>query len=307
MQGTKKLKMYALFFIFTLLITFVLLEIATTVMFGRKVFMVVEEDGFYYFAPNQYGWYSYKQPPMRVNNIGTRGEDIDINSRKKILFIGDSFTFGGGLRDDETFPYFFGKILEERGFENYSVVNAGVGGYGLDEMKRMQGKLEEVYRPDLTIVTIIEDDLCRKMDPIENYGVKNIWYTMKQYSSFVSFAWEVIRVHFVGPDKRYPEPESGKIFTESISSKILSLAGGKEKKEILFIFYEYDRTKYSEVSEKFCKENNLYCITNVPSILASELKEEEYYTNDGAHPSAKSNQVLANAIYEKLAKNRLLR
>ncbi len=166
--------------------------------------------------------------------------------------------------------------------------------------------MEEAYKPDLTVVTILEDDLYRKMDPIENYELKNIWYTLKQYSSFVSFAWEVMRVRFVGQDERYPKPENGEIFTENISSKILSLAEDREKEEILFIFYEYNHTRYSDQSEEFCSKNDLYCIMNVPSILAGELKQEEYYARDGAHPSDKSNEVLADAIYGKLTETRIL-
>lgn len=42
-----------------------------------------------------------------------------------LAFFGDSFTFGDGVNDDETLPYFISKLLPK-----YLVYNYGVGGYG---------------------------------------------------------------------------------------------------------------------------------------------------------------------------------
>lgn len=47
------------------------------------------------------------------------------NSKKCFLFFGDSFTYGEGLNDDETLPFFFGKEMKD-----YQIFNFGLHGYG---------------------------------------------------------------------------------------------------------------------------------------------------------------------------------
>ena len=47
------------------------------------------------------------------------------NSKKCFLFFGDSFTYGEGLNDDETLPFFFGKEMKD-----YQIFNFGYHGYG---------------------------------------------------------------------------------------------------------------------------------------------------------------------------------
>lgn len=47
------------------------------------------------------------------------------NSKKCFLFFGDSFTYGEGLNDDETLPFFFDKKMKD-----YQIFNFGYHGYG---------------------------------------------------------------------------------------------------------------------------------------------------------------------------------
>ncbi len=53
-------------------------------------------------------------------------------SKKNIITIGCSFTFGIGVNDNETYPFFLQNLLP-----NYNVYNAGVAGYGLAHVVRM--------------------------------------------------------------------------------------------------------------------------------------------------------------------------
>jgi len=51
------------------------------------------------------------------------------NYEKKINFFGGSFTFGWGLNDDETLPYFF-----QKDHQNWKVKNYAISGYGIHQM-----------------------------------------------------------------------------------------------------------------------------------------------------------------------------
>ncbi len=48
------------------------------------------------------------------------------NAHKKVFFLGCSVTFGDGLNDDQTLPYFFSEFSNHR----FNVINYGFSGYG---------------------------------------------------------------------------------------------------------------------------------------------------------------------------------
>ena len=72
----------------------------------------------------------------------TPGVSADSARRGTFLFFGCSFTFGEGLNDDETLPYYFARELAFA----QPVVNLGFSGYGPHQMlKRIElGMLDEV-------------------------------------------------------------------------------------------------------------------------------------------------------------------
>jgi hypothetical protein len=71
------------------------------------------------------------------NALGFRGEEIDPANRRgdrRVLFLGDSQTWGFGLRDDETLPVAVERLLDRDGSgRRWQAVNLGVSGYGPDQ------------------------------------------------------------------------------------------------------------------------------------------------------------------------------
>jgi hypothetical protein len=72
-----------------------------------------------------------------------------------VLVVGDSFTFGDQVSDNETWPAILERLLKKR------VINAGVFGYGLDQSILRAGKLTDIYRPATLILGLIPDDINR--------------------------------------------------------------------------------------------------------------------------------------------------
>lgn len=80
-------------------------------------------------------------------------------AQNKIYFFGDSFTFGHGVEDDETFASVIASVwLDDR----IKTVNAGVNGYGVTQMYRRFLDIQNQLRPgDLVVFTPISKDLLR--------------------------------------------------------------------------------------------------------------------------------------------------
>jgi len=82
------------------------------------------------------------------------GEIAPEKRSPRILFLGDSFTYGMGAADDETFVNLVASALP-----GVEVVNAGVNGYGQFEELAILDALGPALNPDLTIVVFFWNDL----------------------------------------------------------------------------------------------------------------------------------------------------
>jgi GDSL-like Lipase/Acylhydrolase family len=110
--------------------------------------------------------YDYLQ---RVNNLGLRGRDLEPAKRQgtyRILMLGDSFTMGFGVEDDETFSALLERALRNRRSifqgKTVEVVNAGVGSYApvlsFLQLTKYLGRLE----PDLVVLNFDMSDVTQE-------------------------------------------------------------------------------------------------------------------------------------------------
>jgi len=89
---------------------------------------------------------------FRTNRHGTRGGDIPAKqpTEKRILAVGDSFTLGMQVRDDETFS----ALLDESLGDSIRVLNAGVPGYGTEQAVGMMRRLVPSIKADAVLLTV---------------------------------------------------------------------------------------------------------------------------------------------------------
>ena len=72
-----------------------------------------------------------------------------------VLVFGDSFTEGFMVGDDETWPAELERLSGRR------VLNAGVRGYGIDQMVLRAERIAPALRPDTMVLAFIPDDISR--------------------------------------------------------------------------------------------------------------------------------------------------
>lgn len=109
-------------------------------------------------------WATY----AHINSLGLRDREIPYarTGAYRILLLGDSFTEGLQVADDETFA----KQLERRlnaGRRRVEVVNAGHAGYGTDNELLFYRHEGRKYRPDLVVqVFNTENDVLENYQPL---------------------------------------------------------------------------------------------------------------------------------------------
>lgn len=96
-----------------------------------------------------------KQITIKENGIRSNGKDELSITQHSILAVGDSFTFGDEVSDNETWPAILERLTKKK------VINGGVFGYGLDQTYLRAEQLIDIYHPDTLIVSFIHDDIER--------------------------------------------------------------------------------------------------------------------------------------------------
>ena len=115
---------------------------------------------------------------QHVNTVGLRGPEITVEKppgTRRVLMLGDSFTMGKGVAEDETFSAIVEKILQDAstacGGPRIEVLNGGVDSYApvlsLLQLKRDLAPLS----PDLVVLNLDNSDLVQE-DAYRRQAVK---------------------------------------------------------------------------------------------------------------------------------------
>lgn len=92
-----------------------------------------------------------------INNLGFNSvTDTQIqkeNGTKRIVFVGDSFTFGEGVRPEENYPAIVGQLIKKVQ-PHAEIINAGMAGIGIDWYYLTLKEKLLALSPDLVVVGV---------------------------------------------------------------------------------------------------------------------------------------------------------
>lgn len=100
--------------------------------------------------------------PFRTNELGFRDDPIRPKTEGmfRILCVGDSVTFGTGVRNDQTFPNVLEARLKSLTMDrDIDVINAGVSAYNARNIRGLMGRYMGEFKPELVVYTFVENDL----------------------------------------------------------------------------------------------------------------------------------------------------
>jgi len=90
---------------------------------------------------------------VRSNSIGLRDVEHDRSARPTVLFLGDSFTWGYDVGQNERFT----ELLRDR-LPGTRIVNAGVVGYGTDQEYLLLARLWPTFEPTIVVLIFCADN-----------------------------------------------------------------------------------------------------------------------------------------------------
>lgn len=130
----------------------------------------------YAFSPTL-GW--ELRPNVRTERVTSNSQGLrgsreytaePTDGTRRVLCVGDSFTFGAGLRDDETMPARLEVALNGDGTGRWEVLNFGVEGYGTDQLWLYFAEKGLRYKPEIVVLSFFELNLERNVMSFRDYA-----------------------------------------------------------------------------------------------------------------------------------------
>lgn len=270
----------------------------------------------------------------KTNSMGFRGEEYTKeknDNTTRIAFLGDSFTFGEGVRDSDIFS---NKIIEklnnsdeiEISYESY---NFGVGGYNTEQSVSLLKNFVLDFNPDVVVLGYTLNDAEQRL------------FLVNKSTNKVERRAREVNIHEGLPDSKPPETlayifRTTKLFWQvtnnrKITEKTIDYYNGLyiennknwittqnslrefsaicEEKQIKCYFLMFpllfelnEDYPFSEIHNKVktamtSKDNTV--IDVLPSLLYRDYKDLWVHFTD-QHPNELVHEVVAELLYEKL-------
>ncbi len=261
-----------------------------------------------------------------INSVGMRDEEIKLKSKNDnyIMFIGDSITFGSGLKKEDIYPQI---VLENQ--NKYNIFNFSLPGantiYQLNLLKNNLEKFNE-YKFDYLVYQYLGNDI--DYSEHKNYNIEAAKLGDNKYEVFLIDKMK----KFYLVDYLYT-PFLGKKFGKKYNKNLISIYDDEEKVKVhfkdineifktahsnninvIFVPFPFVNNRnifnYSDiyVSKLFaffksnCKADDVFI--NVP-IIINEIDENLWKVNkNDAHPSADIHLSVGKAILNILKKDK---
>ncbi len=258
----------------------------------------------------------------KMNCYGLRGEDFPLSKpegTKRILVLGDSFTFGEGVHLEDTFSRRLERLLAGKGpsgyFKRIEVINAGVGSRSTVNEINYYRQFAYRFEPDLVIVAYVLNDA-------DYAGGLDLWEEFRQ-----SYDWKPLHRSFLLSYcyERFARMTIGRRFVESIVANTFSarsrwnrsfrylwfgsdFACGQGSRYFVCIFpFMFDLTDSCPllpVHERIRQACDGYSIPWIDlfSAFKGHRARDLWAHPSDPHPNALGHEIAAKAIYDYIEK-----
>ena len=120
--------------------------------------------------------------PYRTNAHGLRDRDRPAKApgTKRVLVIGDSYTWGYAIAEEEAYPQVAERLLAERGRPDIEVINGGIPDYNSRQERQLLEQLMPIYQPDAVFLAYVVNDAepstAMPTPPEEVYRHSRSWF-----------------------------------------------------------------------------------------------------------------------------------
>jgi lysophospholipase L1-like esterase len=265
----------------------------------------------YEHNPNQI--INRKNNILKINESGMRSNHDwkDNIANYKILFIGDSVTYGGSIiSNSDTFSEKTCKKFETTNKKKYICGNLAVNGYGIESITR-RIKYKKINDEDIIVIVLIANDIERGIvhlgaQPYWDNEINNLYPALTELSMFYIDKFRIkLRYKNINSEldtyskKNDPDKEILLQYYNDIINELKLTLINNNKKFIIF---------YSPEKEEFAKKNKYLEIKkivekNFPGYIdlskyTESIQDKIYY--DNIHLNKLGHEIYTDIIYKIL-------
>jgi hypothetical protein len=259
----------------------------------------------------------------RINSDGFRGEDFDtVKERKRVLFLGDSYSFGWAVDQDKVLTEAIERELAKPPYNlDISAYNLGVPGYNTFHEYQLLIQVVDRYTPDMVVLGYVLNDAKPQQNgpqrPSVRYKYVTSWlfaYVKEQINYYIFEGESVLNTGVVDvlADFRTIMEENGPAWAESRQafSHMIALCKKRNLPFLVVIYPDYtqafdDTYLYEAIHQEVSGWAEKAGVGTVDMLTYVKGKDARKYRVKGdGHPNgrafAEAAQVLAPVIYESL-------
>ena len=273
----------------------------------------------YEMAPNRES--SLHGLPMKTNQFGMRDNEAfspRTESPCRIAVLGDSYTFGVRVREEEAYPKVIEKLLRQSSARDrcrFEVLNFGVVGYSSYDEDLMFKYRVANFNPRVVILGyVLNDPECDAVQPLHAYFVKQAWwqpYRLLTLAGQVETNWEQKR--FGGGDYYvylHAQQRKWQSVVDAFSD-IHQVAERRNIKVLVAIFpmitpafkgNAWTRYPYARLHKQVADlaAANGFRVVDLRDAFSEYPSQDLVFSGTDDHPNARGHEVAAQAIEKEL-------
>lgn len=279
----------------------------------------------YLLKPNTQGTYKLNSSytwSYKINSEGFRGDEIDKEKNpdeKRVIFLGDSYTFGWAINQNETYISRLNNLLNRNKSQRYQLINMGMPGYNTIQEAALLKTKGLKFNPDLIVLeyTINDEEPQHSVpeNPNITYKYSNSWlldYTLEQLNIIFFQNKQIFTTNIQKHDFNYLkgfQPDSHK-WRDSKKAlfNIIQLGRKNHTPLILIILPDFPsvfRSNYPFYSIhqsifNWAHEYQIDVIDLQPNFMGKDY--QNYTVRGDWHPNAKANEEIAKIIVNSINK-----
>ena len=243
---------------------------------------------------------------VTINEVGLRSINSWRSEKKKILFLGDSVTYGGSYIDDK--DIFSTKVCSK--LKNFICGNAGVNAYSVLNIVLRSKFDSRIQDADVYIYLFPPGDFYRDY---ANSQTAHFYLNNKNF--FLPAITEAISFVFTKYDlnnrlSKFDDTSKNiedyfKIIDYSIKNLKEEIANKSANKKEIFIFLSNEKSdkNYKKEINKYVQDSLLREIDNI-ILLNETLNDDDFFYDESVHLNIRGHEVVANKIF-KIIENKI--